>query len=167
MPAARAAAVTAAPSVRMRGDVLGVLHQADTSSRSSSAGPIVVGLVHSFADRPELELVVGRGHEQLLQRVDILVRRVEPPVPLRLGQHDRHALVDRLQQFVRLGRDDRERAQRGASSPIVGIVPDLPQPRERERLTVAAADEPRLLLLLAFELLPLVEAVGRDDARAA
>ena len=56
--------------------------------------------------------------------------------------------------------------KRGASSPIARIVPDLPQPRERERLTVAAADEPRLLLLLALELLPFVEAVGRARCSA-
>ena len=47
----------------------------------------------------------------------------------------------------------------------LGVVPDLPQPRERERLAVAAADEPRLLLLLALDRLPLVEAVGGNDAR--
>ena len=47
------------------------------------------------------------------------------------------------------------------------VVPGLPQPRERERLTVAATDEPRLLRGFGFpalDLLPLVEAVGRDDA---
>ena len=49
---------------------------------------------------------------------------------------------------------------RGASSPIVAVVPDLPQPGERERLAVAAAEEPRLLALAALDRLPLVEAVG-------
>ena len=57
---------------------------------------------------------------------------------------------------------------------LVGDLPHLPQPGERQRLAVAAVDEVRLLLRLArlarlpprlaLPRLPLVEAVGRDQA---
>jgi hypothetical protein len=44
--------------------------------------------------------------------------------------------------------------------------PHLPEPGERQRFAVGALDEVRLLGLLPRNLLPLVEAVGRDDAAA-
>src|SRR5436190_1452069 len=101
-----------------------------------------------------------------LETVDVLVVAVEPLVPRRFRQHDRHAIVDRPQRLIGVGRDDDACAEawRVLLIRIVGVVPDLPQARERERFAVATTDEPRLLRLLALDDLPFVETVGGNDA---
>ena len=47
--------------------------------------------------------------------------------------NNRHSVVNRAQQIVRLCRDDSERVQYG---PGVKILPGIPQASERERLFV-------------------------------
>ena len=131
-----------------RGDVLARAPSVATLLRRfDQFRAVVVGLVHERRDGPHLELVGGRGYEQPPATCRRPGTRVEPAVPLRFRDHDRHALVDRLHQVVGLGRDDRERPQAWRVVADLRVVPDLPQPRERERLAVATADEPRLLLL--------------------
>src|SRR5215831_7524350 len=72
-PAVRALAASAAPSRRIAStrcskeitlDVLGAVEQLRS---------VVVGLVDEHADRPTLELVVGRRDQQLRERRDLVV----------------------------------------------------------------------------------------------
>src|SRR3954468_18252258 len=53
---------------------------------------------------------------------------------------------------------------RCAVASAVHVVPDLPESGERERFAVAPPEEPRHLPLGIPDLLPLVEAVSRNDA---
>src|SRR6185503_4304545 len=84
----------------------------------------------------------------------------------RLGERDRHAVVDRRDQLVRRGRDDGARAHARRVVTFGAVVPDLPEPGKGERLTIAPPKEPRLLRAPTLDGLPLVEAVGGHDAPA-
>ena len=169
-PPSRAASASASPSRRIAATYSRVLHQADaTATRSSSSGPLLSALLTSVDDRPHLELV-GRapGRAAAAARRRRGTRGSSHAVPLGLrAARPACGRGSAASSSFGLGRDDRERADARRVVADLRVVPDLPQPRERERLTVAAADEPRLLLLRALELLPLVEAVGRDDRAGA
>ena len=167
-PAARAASASAAPSATDRGDVLVVTPSAGIYRRGfEQLRAVVDGLVDEHRDRPALELVAGERHEQLLERRRRRGsrRRATCPTPTRGGSPASDRESARMRSFGSVVMIVHDR-MRGASSPICAVVPDRPQARERERLAVAAPDEPRLALLAAFDRLPLVETVGGDDAPA-
>jgi hypothetical protein len=52
---------------------------------------LVPGQVHEWPDRDGLEQVVGRGRQELDEACRVSERRVQPAVPVQLGQDDRHA----------------------------------------------------------------------------
>jgi hypothetical protein len=81
-------------------------------------------------------------------------------VVLVLGQQDdRHTVVDRRHERVRLGGDDGTRRQLAVS---VGVTPVLIEASEAEKVAVFARDA--VLRLRARVTLPLEEGAGRNEA---
>ena len=66
-----------------------------TGAASISSGPLFTGLLTSVVTGHASSSSAGDGTSSLPQRVDVVVLRVEPRVPLRLGQDHRHPVVDR------------------------------------------------------------------------
>src|SRR5512146_499676 len=94
------------------------------------------------------------------QRIRVLERRVEPPGVFPPRKDHRHPVVDRDQDGIRVGRQDRARLDAACAR----AFPSVPQPGEGEEMPVAHPDVVRLFSAL-FPL-PLVEAAGGDQAPA-
>jgi len=103
---------------------------------------------------------VGRARRK--KRLDLgrLVHRgVEPAIEIARVENDWHAVMQRPHQIIRVCGQNRTRFHR-----LLVFVPALPQAGEGEGLAVTSPNVMRLLS--AFELLPLVEAIGEDEAAA-
>ena len=147
---------------RLLGDdreVVGVVHRRAAYEKSvcgrfgldalDELGAVVVGAVHHRAHRPELDRRRrARVRAAARARARSSMRGSSQRVPRVLGEHHRHAVVDRRHRRVRARRHDRAREQPRRVRHVV-VPPDLPEPGERDRLAVAAVDEHRLLLLAA------------------
>jgi hypothetical protein len=98
-------------------------------------------VVHEPTDRVGQQFLTRIGVQEGLQRCCMLEGRVEPLVVGRGGEHDRHPVVNRSQQLVRVRREDRTgfdgRALRG--------LPLLPQAGKGKRAVTLQADPQRLL----------------------
>ena len=148
---------------RVRGE--GQAESASSTSGSISSrrcAPWFAGVVHLGAHRVHGDELRRGGDQQLPEHVEVLFLLVEPAVPCARREHHGHPIVDLGHLLVGGRGDDRARPQLVTFTILA--PPDLPEPREGERLAVGPLDEPRLLALLALDLGPLVEGVGRDDA---
>jgi hypothetical protein len=93
---------------------------------------VVPGRVHHWARWPNHHYLRGDGREQLA-RGRAVERGVQPGLPeLGVGEDDRHAVVDRPDQLVRLAGDDR--ATRNDLA--VGQAPAGPEARKAEESVV-------------------------------
>jgi hypothetical protein len=81
-------------------------------------------------------------------------------------EHQRHAVMNPRADRVRLGRQDREAfdARRFRRRRVLRLPP-FPKSRESKRPSVSARDKIGLFLLRA-ELLPFIESIRHDKARA-
>ena len=165
MPAARAASASAAPSVRIAATYSRVLHQREPLDAVEQLRAVVVGLVHERRDGPHLELVGGRGHEQLLQRVDVLVLGIEP------RSHSDSGSTTGMRSWIGCSSSLASVVMivnvrmRGASSPIFGSCQISHSPANASGSPSRRRMNHGCFCFLPCELLPLVEAVGRDDRR--
>ncbi len=87
-------------------------------------------VVHERTDGVGLELFTRIGAKQGLQRFCLVDGGIEPLVVGRGGQYDRHPVVNRSQQLVRVRCKDRT----GFDSRAFRRLPLFPQPGKRERL---------------------------------
>ena len=142
-------------------------------SGRTSCSPLLRVSLTAVADRVGVEASGLLEGQQPRDRVPVLHRRVEPRRPVLALEHQRLPVVDPVQPWLGLGRDDREGHQPGVRVLRIldGLVPpELVQPGERHRLPVDPVDVERLLARLALGVgrrrrdLPLVPPVGRDQA---
>ena len=176
-PIARAASASTRACVGDDREVLGVVHRvaayeksvcgSSGSTRSDELGAVVVRAVHHRAHRPELDELVRRGARAASSSASAIVdapdrASVSHASSGRItGMRSWTGAIVAFARVVTIAHD----SSHGALGLVV-VLPDLPQPGERDRLAVAPVDEHRLLLLAARHRLPLVEPVGREDAAA-
>src|SRR5208282_6109335 len=77
-------------------------------------------------------------------------------------QNDRHSIMDRFDQLVRVSGDDGVRLESLARGLV---LPSLPESREREHAAILQTDAEWLLLLFSG-FLPFIEPFGRYEAPA-
>jgi hypothetical protein len=128
---------------------------------SDAVGALILHAVDERADRKRDHFLRGVGSQQFLQAGSVFVLRVEPAVKILIGQDHGHPIVQPGHQFIRLTSNDRTafefRRVRG--------VPGFPKSRKCERAILFESDVVGQLGV-RIEALPLVEAVGRDQAAA-
>ena len=125
----------------------------------------MAGTVHRPAHRDGLPAFDRGWDQERLEPRGVAVRRVEPGGVVAAVEDDRHAVVQRAQQVVRIGGQDGEGLDDGRRGRLA-VLPPGPETGEGEGEPILAADQVGLLRL-GIQLLPLVEAVGDDQAAAA
>ena len=99
-------------------------------------------VIDQGAHRKGCHVFSGEGPEQCVESVYVLECGIEPGLVVLRGENDRHAVVDRLHEYIRLRGDDRT----GFKRLSFGWFPVFPQAREGKRTFTLQADPHGLLL---------------------